>query len=207
MNYSSNDFAGYFDTTGAAAGSTHYQSTFFEPLILNYMNPATQGALSMADPRWTTYANWELSIQTPPEPRFGNVRKGYSNGDGNTEADVRTGMLGTALYPVNAPLAGNLMWAWQQSNSPAHLTEDGQFVTTLAVIDPTIPAVIPGTGVRRRWRASTSRATIRWSVSTSGRRTKPHCGSSTEASTHTGGHRHCGRRTGIDLRSFRAAGN
>jgi hypothetical protein len=110
------------------------------------MNPATQGALSMADPRWTNYANWELSIQTPPEPRFGNVRKGYSNGDGNTEADVRTGMLGTALYPVNAPLAGNLMWAWQQSNSPTHLTEDSQFVTTLAVIDPTIPAVVPGAG-------------------------------------------------------------
>jgi len=146
VSFSVSDFAGYFSSTGAAAGSTHYQSAFFEPLILNYMNPATQGALSMADPRWTNYANWELSIQTPPEPRFGNVRKGYSNGDGNTEADVRTGMLGTALYPVNAPLAGNLMWAWQQSNSPAVLTEDGQFVTTLAVIDPTIPAVIPGTG-------------------------------------------------------------
>ena len=146
VSYSVGDFASYFDTTGAAAGSTHYQSTFFEPLILNYMNPATQGSLSMADPRWANYANWELSIQTPPEPRFGNVRKGYSNGDGNTEADVRTGMLGTALNTVNAPLAGNLMWAWQQSNSPTHLTEDSQFVTTLAVIDPTIPAVVPGAG-------------------------------------------------------------
>ncbi len=108
------------------------------------MNPATQGYLSMADPLWAAYANWELSIQTPPEPRFGNLRKGYSNGDGNTEGDVRTGMLGTALNPVNPGLAGNLMWAWQQSNSPTHLTEDAQFVTTLAVIDPTIPAVVPG---------------------------------------------------------------
>ncbi len=143
--YSSGDFANYFSSTGAAAGSTHYQSAFFEPLILNYMNPATQGYLSMADPKWAAYANWELSIQTPPEPRFGNVRKGYSNGDGNTEADVRTGMLGTAMNLVNPPLAGNLMWAWQQSNSPTLLTEDSQFVTTLAVIDPTIPAVVPGT--------------------------------------------------------------
>jgi hypothetical protein len=140
--YSFNDFDAYFSPTGAAAGSTHYQSAFFEPLILNYMNPATQGLLSMSDPQWAAYANWELSIQTPPEPRFGNVRKGYSNGDGNTEADVRTGLLATALNPVNPSLASNLMWAWQQSND-YQLTEDSQFVTTLAVIDQSIPGVAP----------------------------------------------------------------
>jgi len=156
--YATQDFSSYFDSTGAAAGSTHYQSAFFEPLILNYMNSA--GYLSMSDPTWAAYANWELSIQTPPEPRFGNIRKGYSNGDGNTESDVRTGMLGTALNPVHPALAQNLMWAWQQSNwcttngmptqlacttnsAPAQLTEDSQFVTTLAVIDTTIPAVMP----------------------------------------------------------------
>ena len=143
LSYSSADFSAYFSPTGAAAGSTHYQSAFFEPLIINYMDQATPGLLPLTDPTWAAYANWELSIQTPPDPRFGNPRKGYSNGDGNTEADVRTGMLGTALYPVNPSLAGNLMWAWQQSNTPAWLTEDAQFVSTLAVIDPAIPAVVP----------------------------------------------------------------
>ena len=156
LNYPLNDFSAYFSATGAAAGSTHYQSAFFEPLILNYLNFSLDGdgsgTLSMADPKWAAYANWELSIQTPPEPRFGGttnpalgipLRKGYSNGDGNTEADVRTGMLGTALYPVNPALAGNLMWAWQQSNSAIELTEDSQFVTTLAAIDPTVPAIAP----------------------------------------------------------------
>lgn len=49
VGYSVNDFASYFDSTGAAAGSTHYQSAFFEPLILNYMSPATQGTC-----RWRT---------------------------------------------------------------------------------------------------------------------------------------------------------
>jgi hypothetical protein len=97
----------------------------------------------MSDPKWAAYAKWELSIQTPPEPRFGNVRKEYSNGDGNTEADVRTGMLATALNPVNPALAGNLMWAWQQSNSASMVTEDAQFVTTLATIDATIPRIAP----------------------------------------------------------------
>jgi hypothetical protein len=57
-----------------------------------------------------------------------------------------TGMLGTALNPVNPAVAGNLMWAWQQSNSASVLTEDSQFVTTLAAIDPTIPAVEPQLG-------------------------------------------------------------
>ena len=147
--YATQDFSNYFDSTGAAAGSTHYQSAFFEPLILNYMNSG--GYLSMSDPKWAKYANWELSIQTPPEPRFGNIRKVYSNGDGDTESDVRTGILGTALNPVNPTLAGNLMWAWQQSNDYANsvaakLTEDSQFVTTLAVIDSTIAAIVPGTG-------------------------------------------------------------
>jgi hypothetical protein len=156
LNYPLNDFRAYFSATGAAAGSTHYQSAFFEPLILNYLNFSLDGdgsgTLSMADPKWAAYANWELSIQTPPEPRFGGttnpalgipLRKGYSNGDGNTEADVRPGMLGTALYPVNPSLAGNLMWAWQQSNSAIELTEDSQFVTTLATIDTSIPAIAP----------------------------------------------------------------
>jgi hypothetical protein len=171
-SYSMADLSAYFDATGAAAGSTHYQSAFFEPLILNYMNPATQGYLSMSSPLWAAYANWELSIQTPPEPRFGNVRKGYSNGDGNTEGDVRTGMLGTALNPVNPALAGNLMWAWQQSNSPTHLTEDSQFVTTLAVIDPTIPAVepqlasinIPGYHSVERFNFGTPNETALWFI-------------------------------------------
>ncbi|HWF10277.1 MAG TPA: hypothetical protein VG297_17540, partial [Bryobacteraceae bacterium] len=143
VNYAATDFGDYFSATGAVAGSTHYQSAFFEPMILNYMNSGSQGQLSMDDPKWAAYANWEMSIQTPPEPRFGNLRKGYSNGDGNTEADVRTGMLGTAMHATNPALASNLMWAWQQSNAPNRLTEDSQFVTTLAAIDPSIPAVAP----------------------------------------------------------------
>jgi hypothetical protein len=144
--YAKNDFSESFSDTGAAAGSTHYQSAFFEPLILNYETLARLGLLSMADPKWSAYANWELSVQTPPEPRFGNLRKAYSNGDGNTEADVRTGMLATALFAVNPALAGNLMWAWRQSNEPKMMTEDSQFVTTLYTIDTTIPAVAPALG-------------------------------------------------------------
>jgi hypothetical protein len=55
-------------------------------------------------------------------------------------------MLGTAMYSTNPTVAGNLMWAWQQSNSATQLTEDQQFVTTVVAIDPTIPAVAPALG-------------------------------------------------------------
>lgn len=143
IEYAKDDFKRYFSPTGAAAASTHYQSAFFEPLILNYLSFSLSGALSMSDPKWAAYAQWELSIQTPPEPRFGNLRKGYSNGDGNTEGDVRTGMLATALYSTNPALAANLMWAWQQNNSATIVTEDQQFVTTLVAIDNIIPRVAP----------------------------------------------------------------
>ena len=170
---SSRTFNQYFGATGAAAGSTQYQSAFFEPLILNYLNSSQTGVLSMSDPKWAAYGKWELSIQTPPEPRFGNIRKGYSNGDGNTMADVRTGMLATALYSTNMELAGNLMWAWQQSNSATTLTEDQQFVTTLMAIDLSIPPS------RRCSEASTSRATIRPSGMPSIHHMKPPFGSST----------------------------
>ncbi|HEY3841462.1 MAG TPA: hypothetical protein VGL72_33055, partial [Bryobacteraceae bacterium] len=146
LKYPVDDFTRYFSDTGAASASTHYQSAFFEPLIMNYMSFAGDGLLSLTDPKWEAYARWELSIQTPPEPRFGNLRKAYSNGDGNTEADVRTGLLGTALKAVNPTVAGNLMWAWRQSNSPTRLTEDAQFVTTAAIIDASIPSVTPRLG-------------------------------------------------------------
>src|SRR5262249_2896787 len=48
VSYSQNDFNEYFSPTGAAAGSTHYQSAFFQPLILNYLNLSKTGVLSMA---------------------------------------------------------------------------------------------------------------------------------------------------------------
>jgi hypothetical protein len=187
VTYPENDFNTYFDSTGAAAGSTHYQSAFFEPLLLNFQNFSLNGIAingltpAMSDPKWAAYANWELSIQTPPEPRFGGstnpalgrpLRKGYSNGDGNTEADVRTGMLGTAIYPVNPSLGSKLMWAWQQSNSATLLTEDEQFVTTLATIDPTIPAIapqmssinIPGYHSVERYNFGTQNETALWFI-------------------------------------------
>jgi hypothetical protein len=145
VRYSTQDLNQYFSPTGAVQGSTHYQGAFFDPLILNYQALSLRGYLSMTDPRWPAYANWELSIQTPPEPRFGNARKAYSNGDGATEGDARLPLLAAALQRTNLGLARNLMWAWQQSYDGNSLTEDSG-VSSMAFVDPTIPAVMPRLG-------------------------------------------------------------
>jgi hypothetical protein len=144
VSYTTNEFDQYFSPTGAVPGSTHYQATFFDPLIINFQALTLAGYLNMNDPKWTAYASWELSTQTPPEPRFGNVLKGYSNGDGNTEGDPRTGVLATALNSANPSVASNLMWAWQQSNDWS-LTEDTS-IDSAVFINPTIPAVMPQLG-------------------------------------------------------------
>jgi hypothetical protein len=145
VGYTTNDFDQYFSPTGAVPGSTYYQAAYFDPLIINFQALTLAGYLNMNDPKWTAYANWELSIQTPPEPRFGNIRKWYSNGAGATAGDARTGILATALKTVNPTLASNLMWAWQQSNTPTSLTEDAT-IGSIFLIDPTIPAVMPQLG-------------------------------------------------------------
>jgi hypothetical protein len=145
VRYSTEELSQYFSPTGAVPGSTHYEGAFSNSLILNYQALGLQGVLSMTDPRWVAYGNWELSIQTPPEPRFGNARKVYSNGDGATEGDPRTALLASALSRSNPGLASNLMWAWQQSYDGTSFVEDS-FISSMAVIDPTIPAVMPHLG-------------------------------------------------------------
>jgi hypothetical protein len=145
VRYSIEDFDRYFSPTGAVPASTHYQDAFFNSLISNYQALSLRGYLSMTDPKWTAYSNWEFSIQTPPEPRFGNTRKVYSNGDGATEGDARLGLLATALERTNPTLASNLMWAWQQSYDGNSLAENAN-VSPMAFIDPTIPARMPRLG-------------------------------------------------------------
>jgi len=145
-------FAEAFNIYGSPQGSTHYQGTYTEPLYANFrlasLIPNGSGGhlTSFDSPTWSRYAKWELSIQTPPEPRFGNIRKAYSNGDGNTEADARTGLLATALNDINPELASKLSGAWWKSNTASYLTQDDQFLPTFLEIDPTIPQASPNTG-------------------------------------------------------------
>jgi len=143
LSWTVQDLTAAFNSNGTPQGSTHYQGTFTEPLYANYRLAQLNGLASFASPVWSGYANWELAIQTPPEPRFGSMRKGVSDGDGATEGDARTGLLATGLNGVNNSLAQNLSWAWNASNNSAALTHDNQFLDTWVEIDPTIPQTAP----------------------------------------------------------------
>jgi hypothetical protein len=94
-------------------------------------------------------------------------------------------MLANLLRSVNPTLSGNLMWAWEQSNSVNWLAEDNQFVTTLATIDPTIPSInpqlgsinVPGYHSAERHSFGTPNETAVWFIN--------------GGFYSTGGHRHC----------------
>ena len=137
--------------------------------------------------RWPTRNGWPMPTgscpsQTPPEPRFGNLRKGYSNGDGNTEANVRTGMLATAMYPVNPTVAGNLMWAWRQSNSPDAPHRRLSIRDHARGDRPLHSADRPAS-----WEHQCSRLSFRGALRLRNARTRPPCGLSTAASIRRAG--------------------
>jgi hypothetical protein len=94
-------------------------------------------------PVWKGYGQWMLDALTPPEPRFGNVRKMVSSGDGNTSASAMPGMVSTLLRGVDPPLSAALQWGWQSQNS-ALFKSFGQFSAPSGlVIDEMAPAVQP----------------------------------------------------------------
>ena len=152
--YVTSGFANTFNTQGAPYCNTWYSGACFESLETNYFTLVQAGSLNMSSPSWIPYANWELSTLTPLEPRFGNPRKSYSNGDGNTAAYPRAGMLATALADAttgaDATTAAKLMWAYNATLNTGvtayGYTQDNQFLPTWLAVDPTISAVTPTIG-------------------------------------------------------------
>ena len=177
-------FTSNWNPSGAVPGDTWYQSTFTEPTGENYLSLTRTGNLDFSSPTWQTYALWELSTLTPPEPRFGGttgsgglaipMRKLYSNGDGNTAATgaVRMGIMANALQSVNAALAGQLQFGFNSTNSPTIITNDHQFLSTTSVIDPTITPItptlasinVPGYHSSERFNFGTANETALWFI-------------------------------------------
>src|SRR5262249_12821164 len=101
----------------AVVGSTHYQLTYNSSLIPNSQITALQGSTAFNNQCQFTAGlpAWYLAITTPPDPRYGNLRKKWSVGDsGSEEADAYPGRLATDLYVTNATVAGWMSWLWHQ---------------------------------------------------------------------------------------------
>jgi hypothetical protein len=135
--------------TGAVIGSTLYQTVYNYSLLVNSQITALQGSTSFANECQfhTGLPDWYLMITTPPDPRYGNLRKKWSVGANNAEvADAYPGRLATDLYATNATVAGWMSWLWHQYGSSTFQYHDD---FSLLQIDETIPQVTPSLSSRQ----------------------------------------------------------
>lgn len=139
-NYTEQSLGYLHPESGAPRGSTHYHGAAMDPALANFLLMKANGVNINQYPVWRNYSRWMLDGLTPPEPRFGNVRKMVSSGDGNTAASAMPGMVATLFRGVDDLLSANLQWGWQSQNS-AQVKTYGQFsVPATLVIDETAPA-------------------------------------------------------------------
>ena len=134
----------YTNAAGACSACAHYTGASMVP-ILNLMQQMQMRGVVDAfamEPRLRDYAEWELQLLTPPEVRFGGLRKNIAVGDGSTEQSARIGQLGTGFANGNPVLSARLMGAWQAMGRP----QDNFYGASLLKINPALPAAPPQLG-------------------------------------------------------------
>ena len=113
--------------------------------ILNLMQQMQTSGIDDAfadEERLARYAEWELQLLTPPEVRFGGLRKIIAVGDGSTEQAARLGQLGTAFALSKPALSRRVMGAWQEMGSP----HDNFYGASILKVNPALPVVTPNLG-------------------------------------------------------------
>jgi hypothetical protein len=130
---------------GAHMGSSHYIHAAMGPL-LNLLVQIKQTGLAapFADwPRLRRFAEFYMQFVTPPNPRYDNQRLRLPTGDAEPNNPQQlAGVLGTAFADVDPELSARLMASWAQSGRP----HSGFHVTTVLMIDPTLPREDPTLG-------------------------------------------------------------
>jgi hypothetical protein len=151
-NYITSNLSGVFNQYGAGPASLHYQANYTEPNYQNFQAGALNGQLSFSNPQynWKQHVQWWLSAVTPPEPRFGNLRKCLSDGDGNTEAACsgNPGGIAEGIYSTNSTTSGYAQWIWTQMNPGSLFASVGVTPYTLDTyssftVNPLLPSITP----------------------------------------------------------------
>ncbi len=84
----------------------------------------------------TRFTDFYLGLVTPPECRFGGLRKLISLGDGATQApDVLLGQLATGFRSADPELSAVMMGAWAEAGKP----HSSYFGSTLLMMDEEAP--------------------------------------------------------------------
>jgi hypothetical protein len=128
---------GTINQAGSHMASMHYVGASNGPLMsaMQQLKQTGLGDLFAADDRMARFGEFYLNALTPPEVRFGKVRKLIAVGDGSTEGTEAFGQLATALAGTKPRLAARLMDAWRQ-NGRVHSSFHG---TTFVKIDEDLP--------------------------------------------------------------------
>ena len=135
---------GYVNDAGACTACAHYSTATMVPILnlLQQLQMSQVADIFATDPLLERYAEWEMQLMTPPEVRFGGLRKLIAVGDGGTEQNVRIGQLGTGLAKSHPGLSARVMGAWQSMGAP----QDNFYGPSILKIDATLPATSPKLG-------------------------------------------------------------
>jgi len=100
-------------------GSVHYVGAAAYPLLNTFQQLKMVGrydAFARED-RLARFAEFYLNFLTPPEVRFGGLRKLVAIGDGSTEGTAMFGQLATGFAVVKPELSARLMGAWHSGGN------------------------------------------------------------------------------------------
>ena len=166
---------------GAHMAGVHYIDASNGPLCstLQQLKMAGIADAFKSEARLAKFAEFYMNFLTPPEPRFGNMRKLVAIGDSSTANTAAYGQMATGFADANPELSARLMGAWQE-NGKVH---SGFHGTTLLKIDESLPSASPNLGdasfpgwcstLRHGW--GTACETALWFINGDFQRDHRHC--------------------------------
>jgi hypothetical protein len=122
---------------GSHRAATHYIAASISPLLstAEQLRAADLGDIFQSETRLLKFARFYMSLLTPPEVRFGGLRKMVALGDSATEGSEVYGLLATGLVAADKTLSKELMRAWIENGRP-HNFFNG---TTVVKINDQLP--------------------------------------------------------------------
>ncbi|MBC8872199.1 MAG: hypothetical protein H8E44_22430 [Planctomycetes bacterium] len=142
--YARNDLSGTVNPHGAHMGSVHYVGAAAYPLLNTFQQLKMVGRYDAfaKEERLARFADFYMNFLTPPEVRFGGLRKIVAIGDGSTEGSVMYGQLATGFAEAKPELSARLMGAWRTGGN-VHGRFQG---SSLLKIDEELPSTGPALG-------------------------------------------------------------
>jgi hypothetical protein len=114
------------DSNGAQMSAPNYMGAGMATALGNAQQMQTTGIADpfRSEPKLALFGQFFMDMLTPPEPRFGGVRKMPSIGDSPEESSEMYGELATGFAATNPALSSRLMEAWIENGKPQQFFYD-----------------------------------------------------------------------------------